>query len=287
MNTHINVMLQGGLGNQLFQLAWGKYAESVSGCSVSYNSKILLSKGIHGGIRLSDLIEFDHNQFSDSCIFFEKSIVAKAARLVFRKLQIRRLGGYLLYDYDADTGFDNSHNAVSAKFHFGYFQYVQSALFFRKELLSLILEKHAALLVKGREIYSDSVGVHVRRGDFLSSTDPRHKVMGEEFYFNAIESFKGRRFVIFTDDKEWCETAFKGQDFEICGLLGTEVKPAIADFLSLMCCKDYIIGASTFAWWAAFLSFNNDPLVYMPDLNLSFQTKASNQLIGWQYIVSE
>ncbi len=287
MNMHINVMLQGGLGNQLFQFAWGQYVKSISGGSVSYDSKMLLGKGIHGGIRLSDLIDFDHDQTSKSCIFFEKSIVAKAARLVVRKLKLRKLGGYLLYDYDADTEFDYSRNSVSAKFHFGYFQYVQSALFFREKLLSLILDKHAALLVKGRELYSDSIGVHVRRGDFLLSTDPRHAVMGEEFYFKAIERFKGRRFVIFTDDKEWCETVFKGQDFKICGLLGTEVKPAIADFLSLICCKDYIIGASTFAWWAAFLSLNSEPLVYMPDLNLSFQTEASNKLIGWNYILGE
>lgn len=287
MNMHTTVMLQGGLGNQLFQLSWAKYVESVSGCTVLYNSKMLLSKGIHGGIRLSDLIEFDHDQLAGSSIFFKRNIVAKVARFIFRKANIRQLGGYLLYDYDAETGFDQSVNAINAKYHFGYFQYVQSALCSREEILSMIHKKHPALVAKGRERYSSSVGVHVRRGDFLLSTDPRHKVMDEEFYFKAIESFKGRHFVIFTDDKEWCEAVFKGQDFEVCGLLGAEVKPAIADFLSLICCKDYIIGTSTFAWWAAFLSFNRNPVVYMPRVNLSFQTEISNQLIGWNHILDE
>lgn len=287
MNMHMTVLLQGGLGNQLFQLAWAKYIESVSADTVSCNSEMLLGKGIHGGIRLSDLIDFDHSQSSESCIFFENGIVAKIVRLIFRKAHIRQLGGHLLYDYDADTSFDQACNAINSKFHFGYFQYVQSALYFREELRSLILKKNVTLLAEGKELYSTSVGVHVRRGDFLLSTDPHHKVMDEDYYFKAIERFKGRHFVIFTDDKDWCEAVFKGQDFEVCGLLGTDVKPAIADFLSLICCKDYIIGTSTFAWWAAFLSFNSNPMVYMPRVKLPFQSEESNQLIGWNYILSE
>jgi hypothetical protein len=287
MNMHASVMLQGGLGNQLFQLAWARYIESVSSSKVACNSKRLLSKGIHGGIRLSDLIDFDHDQSSESCIFFEDNIFAKVIRLIIRKLNIRRLGNHLFYDYDADTNFDQACQAINSKFHFGYFQYVQSALYFRDELKSLILQKNSVLLAKGRELYSGSVGVHVRRGDFLLSTDPRHKVMGEDYYLKAIKSFKGRRFVIFTDDREWCKEVFKGQDFEICGLLGNEVKPAIADFLSLICCKDYIVGTSTFAWWAAFLSLSNNPVVYLPRVNLPFQSEMSNQLIGWSYILSE
>ncbi|WPN25476.1 alpha-1,2-fucosyltransferase [Pseudomonas marginalis] len=287
MSIHINVMLQGGLGNQLFQLAWARYVESVSGRTVSYNSKMLLGKGMHGGIRLSDLIDFDHGQSSESCIFFETGFFAKVARLIVRKSHLRKIGSYLLYDYDADTKFETSCSAMNAEFHFGYFQYVQSALYIREELLSLILQKHSVLLDKARDLYSTSVGVHVRRGDFLLSRDPRHKVMGEDYYFKAIKHFKGRRFVVFTDDKQWCEEVFKGQDFEICGLLGTEVKPAIADFLSLICCKDYIIGASTFAWWTAFLSLSDNPVVHMPCTNHLFQSESSNRLLGWNYILSD
>lgn len=286
MNMNVNVMLQGGLGNQLFQLAWAKYVESVSGCKVACDSKMLLCKAIHGGIRLSDLIEFDHGQPSESCIFFDEGIVAKVARLITRKSRIRKIGNYLLYDYDADTSFDQARDAIKSKFHFGYFQYVQSALYFRDELRSLILQKNSELVAKGKELYSDSVGVHVRRGDFLLSTDPRHKVMDEDYYLKAIESFKGRRFAIFTDDREWCKEVFKGQDFEICGLLGTEVKPAIADFLSLICCKDYIVGTSTFAWWAAFLNLSSNPVVYMPLVDLSFQSESNNQLVGWNYVLN-
>lgn len=287
MNMHVNVMLQGGLGNQLFQLAWARYVESVSGCKVACDSRMLLGRGIHGGIRLADLIDFDHGQPSESCIFFKEGIFAKVARIITRKSHVRKLGNYLLYDYDAETSFDQACDAMKSQFHFGYFQYVQSALYFRDELKSLILQKNTVLVAKGRELYSDSVGVHVRRGDFLLSTDPRHKVMDEDYYLKAIESFKGRRFVIFTDDREWCKEVFNGHDFEICGLLGTEVKPAIADFLSLMCCKDYIVGNSTFAWWAAFLSFSSTPVVYMPSVNLPFQSEMSNQLIGWSYVLNQ
>ncbi|WP_330214212.1 alpha-1,2-fucosyltransferase [Pseudomonas sp. AM8] len=287
MSINKSVMLQGGLGNQLFQLAWAKYAESVLGETVLCDSKALLSKGAHGGIQLSDLIDFDHSRFVEGGVFFEQGVVAKAARLITRKLNIRRLGDYLLNDYDAETEFADALDGVNCRFHFGYFQYVQSALFLRNKLRPLILDKNAQLIAKGRKLYSNSVGVHVRRGDFLLSKDPRHKVMDEKYYLKAIQSFKGREFVIFTDDKAWCEKVFEGQHFKICGLLGAEVKPAIADFLSLICCKDYIIGSSTFAWWAAFLSLNSHPVVYMPRVNVSFLHESSNQLIGWSYVLAD
>ncbi|MFJ3157736.1 alpha-1,2-fucosyltransferase [Pseudomonas protegens] len=277
------VMLQGGLGNQLFQLAWARYVQLITGGPVFCNSDDLLEKEAHNGIKISDIIDFDHERESESCVFFQSGLLPKALRFFLRKIYISKINNYLLYDCDANLSFSKALKAAAARYHFGYFQYVESALFVREELKLEIKRKHYELISKGLDLYSESVGVHVRRGDFLASKDPRHQVMGEEYYLKAIHSFNDRDFVVFTDDKEWCEKVFKGQNFKICGLLGGGVKPAIADFLSLMCCKDYIIGTSTFAWWSAFLSLNEKPKVYMPQANLPFQSAASNDLIGWDY----
>lgn len=281
------IMLQGGLGNQLFQQAWAKYIQAVLGGSVFCNSDSLLEKKMHSGIRLSDLIEFNHDEEVESCIFFKSGFFSKVLRFAARKLSVNKINKYLLYDYDANFSFENAFAAASVKYHLGYFQYVESALSVRDDFRLEIKNRHQELILKGLEMYSGAVGVHVRRGDFLASKDPRHQVMDENYYLKAIQSFSDRDFMIFTDDKEWCEKVFKGHNFKICGLLDRNVKPAIADFLSLMCCKDYIVGTSTFAWWAAFLSFNERPLVYMPQVNLPFQSARSNELIGWDYILHE
>lgn len=279
------VMLQGGLGNQFFQLAWAKHVQSITGDTVLCNSDSLLEKGVHGGIKLSDIIDFDHEGKVESCIVFQRGLLSKGVRFFLRKMSLSKINNYLLYDYDATLSYQEAVKFSGVRYHFGYFQYVESALSIREELKSELKKIHGDLISKGLDLYSKAVGVHVRRGDFLASKDPRHQVMGEDYYLKAIHSFNDREFVVFTDDKEWCEKIFKGKNFKICGLLGSGVKPAIADFLSLICCKDYIIGASTFAWWSAFLSLNEKPKVYMPKVNLHFQDAASNELIGWDYLI--
>lgn len=92
--------------------------------------------------------------------------------------------------------------------------------------------------------------MHVRRGDYLSlshyHTVPQLKWFKDQIKPNTI---------IFTDDLDWCRENFPGQEI----FLGDE----ITTFHSMKLCKEFTISASSFSWWAAFLS--KSPQVVYPD----------------------
>ena len=56
------------------------------------------------------------------------------------------------------------------------------------------------------------VSIHVRRGDYVANSG-NHTVTGMEYYAEAINKFFSKesyRFVVFSDDPEWCKEMFEG-----------------------------------------------------------------------------
>ena len=68
-----------------------------------------------------------------------------------------------------------------------------------------------------------------------------------------------KKFLIFTQDKEWAAENFKGEEFEIYN-----GKSAIEDLIMMSHCKHNIIGNSTFSWWSATLNPNYNKVVIAP-----------------------
>ncbi|EMA9253841.1 alpha-1,2-fucosyltransferase, partial [Yersinia enterocolitica] len=89
----------------------------------------------------------------------------------------------------------------------------------------------------------------------------------------------GRRFMIFSDDMDWCKKNLP----EIDSIEYFSGESAIEDFIGLMYCQDYILSGSTFSWWAAILNRNDATKVIIPDSDAQFMTEKSNNTIGWNY----
>ena len=115
----------------------------------------------------------------------------------------------------------------------------------------------------------DSVGVHVRRGDYV--TDPAiaavHGVQPAEYYAAAAEVIASRasapRFFVFSDDVAWAEghLRFPGPTRFVRETAG--LRPAIDQRL-LASCRHFVIANSTFSWWAAWLGLAPDKMVVVP-----------------------
>lgn len=111
-----------------------------------------------------------------------------------------------------------------------------------------------------------SVGIHVRRGDYLQE----RTMMGIcdiSYYQRSIEEMlsdhKSHTFYIFSDDREWCENNIvplvHGNQVRIvhenCGMM------SCWDMFLMTYCKDLIIANSTFSWWGAFLNNRNGRII--------------------------
>lgn len=115
--------------------------------------------------------------------------------------------------------------------------------------------------------YVEQVGIHVRRGKnpFIPSEpnyneNPFHfNICDTDYYERAIAMFPGEKFVVFSDDPEYCKERFKGDNFQIM-----ERGDDIEDFNLLASCKHLIIANSSFSWWAAYLCPNESKKIVAP-----------------------
>lgn len=115
--------------------------------------------------------------------------------------------------------------------------------------------------------FLDQVGVHVRRGaNPVNPNEPKYSenpfyvdLCSTDYYECAMALFPGEKFVIFSDDPEYCKQRFKGEDIQVM-----EKGDEVEDFNLLASAKHQIIANSSFSWWAAYLNPNPSKTVVAP-----------------------
>lgn len=141
----------------------------------------------------------------------------------------------------------------------GYFQYLPAIRdvipLVISDMLSALSDRMIGLCMKYRIASpADAVFIHVRRGDYVPLTHLFGGV-GEKYYTDAMkeymsENLYGKRFLVISDDPEWCRVQPWLNSYEIVD------EPDELDSLALMasCKGGAIIANSTFSWWGAHLS---------------------------------
>jgi hypothetical protein len=250
----IIVKLQGGLGNQLFQYA---FAASLS---LEYNLPVK-----------ADLLAYKHDRKRKFALKSLGSEVPEASAQEIECLlrQCRKPHrwwnpnrNYELVENQSEF-FQYHHKYVhmakpKAMFVDGYWQ---NFLYFERLNITELLNythKESELKIIEEINVNNSVAIHVRRGDYV--TDPSvnqiHGFCGLDYYNEAVskikEEVKEPHFYIFSDDIEWCNSNFKGQEYSFIST-GDEC----SDFMLMSSCKHFIIANSTYSWWAAYLGVEN------------------------------
>jgi hypothetical protein len=103
------------------------------------------------------------------------------------------------------------------------------------------------------------VSIHVRRGDYVANA-ANHTVTGMEYYADAINKFFSKepyRFVVFSDDPEWCKQMFEG------GYI-VDINNSYVEMCMMSMCDHHIIANSSFSWWGAWLNPNSTKIVTAP-----------------------
>ncbi len=144
--------------------------------------------------------------------------------------------------------------------------YLQDDFWFYESLDDIL-----ALYRQGIEKKTDMVAIHVRRAknpDLPSepaySDNPFYVDLckreitynsfdepteAKNYYDMAMEMFpKGTKFLVFSDDIEFCKDYFKGEQFEFYH--GSEIE----DMNMMASCVGHIIANSSFSWWGAYIS---------------------------------
>ena len=235
------VGLYGGLGNQLFQYAFGK-AQMKNGIEVRYNLDWYSNSKRQKYPRNYLLNKFNTN-VETSKFLPQKNI----------KEHIIGFNTNLLYTKDANFE--------------GYWQYIQYFNHIKSQLqfeFSLKHESYAEntnfFATKSIIALSDiSISVHIRRGDYLIAG---FSIVPFSYYYEAINQLQGDVY-IFSDDLEWCTEKFK-QEYFSNKIYFIDIEDYLA-FDLMRHCTHNIIANSTFSWWAAYLNEYKDKIIYTPD----------------------
>ena len=236
------VKLQGGLGNQMFQYAFGKYISDKTGRRLVMDTSYLDNKdrGPNFAYRDYDLDIFNLDvdvvgQFDEPFEYIQErwdAIHEVQYDLIIQALNSTSENIYLDGYWPSPKYFNNTINC------FNNFKYD-------------IEESSKSLAEEIKN--SNSVMINIRRTDFLNNDF--HGTYGRPYVTKALEKIKDVndcKFFIFSDDVEWCKENLS----DLGTIISHEHKGyKFSNYLQLMSlCKHFIIPNSSFAWWSAFLS---------------------------------
>ena len=111
----------------------------------------------------------------------------------------------------------------------------------------------------------DIISIHVRRGGCYKYKQNIHPSVPIDYYRRATQYFKREmsdpKFIVFSDDIEWCKENFIWEDFIFS--IGNE---PIVDLVTMTLCDHHIIANSSFSWWGAWLNASDNKVVIRPDM---------------------
>ncbi len=267
----LTVRVVGGLGNQLFLYALYRYIKK-SG------RKAKLDTGFY---KDQDLSYVDRRQYVLEDYFdLNAEYISLFERLFFKAARRVHIYDALLYK-DRGKGYEHDIDAIDRKIIEGYWQTFYFADRIRNELLDELAvgRKYQDDELMKRIEADNSVGLHVRRGDYVRLG----RTISEEYYSKAIDLICNRIskpvFYCFSDDMDYCRSIF-GDKVIYVG----EKKDDLYDFCAMSRCRHNITANSTFSAWSAWLNTNSDKIVIHPAEWNGSELGASNDRMwpeGW------
>jgi hypothetical protein len=234
-----SIILQGGLGNRLFQTAfiyaygrkWNKkisiHSEHPNPHTHTDYQKLIYSS-IPKNIKLNNPIQFKEPW--DKCISY---------------LEIP--------NFEKDCIFH------------GYYQCEKYFKEYRKEILNLFhIPQQNKYLISPKSIF-----VHVRRGDYVNNSF--HHLDLEKYYITAIKDLKNKYssdFILYviSDDIHYCKKSNLFQNL-YSNIIYVEDLDEIESLSLMLDCKmGGICSNSTFSWWGGYLIESEDKSVYFPSM---------------------
>ncbi len=248
------VRIVGGLGNQLFQ-----YAIARTLCESSPQD-LYFDLDCETGTTKR---KFELDKFNIT----EYKLISNICSMKYR--MIRGINNPLLsssFGYVTEKEEFVIQEMQNYKYLDGYWQ---NELYFKriKEILLSEIKYNGALDDSKKLLLNNikdinSVGVHIRRGDYLSLDV--YEILTLDYYYKSINMINDKidnpHFYFFSDDIEWCKKNFN----YLNNARFVEGNSAVEDFMLLNNCKHKIISNSTFSWWAAWLDNSLDHIIIAP-----------------------
>lgn len=241
----ISIILQGGLGNVMFQVATietlGKKHNqlvcytNIDGWLDNLIENYAWTKHAEEYLTIFPKINFYKNH--------DERFVGKRINVPFRYTYVEADHGYLFNGY-----FQSEQNFPDKDFI--------KDLFTPSDKVKGMLTKYNSLL------RGSTCSIHVRRNNYRNIQN-FHPVLNVEYYNKAINIMKSNgitRFLVFSDDHNWCRYSFVGEEF----IFVEDID--YAELFLMSKCNHHIISNGSFGWWGAWLGETEKTIVIAPEV---------------------
>jgi hypothetical protein len=283
----------GGLGNQLFQLAFLHYTKTITGrqseieqvsssirrnerhepeissynldIDITANCKTVTRNLFEKLIGLSLRLRLNQNRTWRRTTLYRIAILSAQIIATFK---YRKLTTIFISD---NIGYVNWKPSKTNQLIVGYFQtykYLELPEVL-EEMSSLSpriatddVEKYRLLAEKEKPLL-----VHIRLGDYRN--EPSFGILSEDYYSAAINLQMNRgkynQIWVFSDEPSYWEDFIPIEYRHLIRVIGSVGNNSVSLLEVMRMCHGFVIANSTLSWWAASLSSVINPLVTYPD----------------------
>jgi hypothetical protein len=273
----MNVVFSGGLGNQMFQYALYLSLKQ-SGRKVKMDTSLYSHLRMHNGFEL------------EKCFAIQTKNINYSSFKLFRLRILLKFKPYLVL-YQDKGSFDQQVFLTKCPYVHGYWQ---SEKYF-SQIQSMIKK---SFMFRGIDVKNDliateirssnSVGLHIRRGDYLKSSSYVN-ICNTSYYNRAVNTLldkmdnsKDAVFYVFSDDKIYAEQFVRKLNVSYKMIKINDAQNSYLDMFLMSQCKHNIIANSSFSWWGAWLNNCPKKIVIAPKIWFS-----SNSKIHYKNIVPD
>lgn len=279
--------LEGGLGNQLFQYAAGRNLALKHGTELRLDTW-LYQLDTHRQFLL-DRFPIRAREAGLAAIWklcpkegLTRVLIRKRPSRLIHRLIGQICSPYRLGDFFAETSAPPLRQGKIVRerwFHFdpevmsqpdnvaliGFWQSEKYFSPIRSQLLDELKVEPAESEFRDRIQNCESVSLHVRRQDFVN--DSRYSPSTVKYCEAAMERMREclvrPHFFIFSDDPDWVRQNLPpGRDVV---LVTDEIRSdAVEEFRLMSVCRNHIVSASAYSWWAAWLNDRPEKVVIAP-----------------------
>ena len=253
----------GGLGNQLFEYAFTLYIKRMYPNQRVFGVYSRARLNEHNGMEIDKWFDVNLPQsslfttFITYCLYAIKKITGWTGLLDLCQTVMKKDDALVYFAQHTDK------------------RYIPDGEWIKFKLTNEILGERNLILLQQIE-NSNSVFVHIRRGDYLS---PKYKDRFDgcctiDYYNEAIkyvnEHIENTQFYVFSNDIDWCKNNLPLSSAMFIDWNTGEF--SALDMYLMSKCKACIIANSTFSYWGAMLGRQKEIVVY-PDkwINPPFQ----------------
>lgn len=269
--NHLLIQLDGGIGNQLFQISAGIYYGNelkkepifkipLNEYKKNQKSSLLIALSEEYKIYTNNLLKSKFNRY-----------LWRIDRKLIKKIKLYSSFRRVI-DFQNESDSKSIYISEKTREIRGYFQSSTFPIFSKESILKILdkiqISSQANLLLDQIKL-EKPIGVHIRRGDYFKFEDLYGLLANayyEAIFENILTNTPNKKFWIFSNDLLNMKNSFSESKY-LSKLYFVDSNKELTDlesFILLSKCAGHITGNSTYSWWAAFIA-DNSKFVYCPN----------------------